>query len=205
MDGYLSLRDVGWLAVFITVVVAGIFLIRVLINLGGALGALNKLISKNASSIDRLLKALPAISENAVTITDAATDVVENLRNEQELIEGVIENVGDTIESVATTARAINEDFLGSIKKLAKTLMTLVGFISKKKAPDGAATGTKNAGGAAAGATIVTDAAYVSFEGDPDSVKDADQEKKARPVRKRSPTVRKKYADKGRNVNIHIR
>jgi uncharacterized protein YoxC len=205
MDGYMTLRDFGWLAVFITIVVVGVFLVRVLINLGGALGALNKLIGKNAASIDRLLKALPAISENAVSITDAATDVVENLRNEQELIESVIENVGDTIESVSETARAINEDFIGSIKRLAKTLMTVTGFLTRKKRTEAAPSEPEKTAAADASVTVAAGGASVEYNGVPESVRASDLEKKTKKPRKRTPVVRRKFAEKGRNISIQIR
>jgi len=199
-DANLTLRDLGWLAVFVTVVVAGFFLIRALMHLGGVLRAVKKLVAKNADGIDKVLKDLPSLSENAVNLTDIAADVADNLRNEQEIIETALESISDTIESVSDTARAINEDFIGSIKRLAKTLMSLAGFFTKKKTPgtDAADTAVQTADGATG----------TDIQGTEDVViKKGARERKAKKPRRRGAGAapRRKYADKGRNINIHIR
>jgi len=215
LDMSLTLWDLGWLAFFVVASIAGIFLIRALIHLGGALRTFSKLAQKNAEGLDKVLADLPALSENAVNLTDIASDIADNLRNEQELIESAIENVCDTIESVSETARTINEDLLGSLKRLAKGILTVVGFITKKKAPEGEAD-TPDGGMSGAGEFEIGES------GGPLTVSESDAEvkpargRKAAGARKRGEagtnrkrsaavTARKKYADKGRNININIR
>jgi len=199
-DANLTLRDLGWLAVFLTVIVAGFFLIRALMHLGGVLRAVKKLVAKNADGIDKVLKDLPSLSENAVNLTDIASDIAENLRNEQEIIETALENISETIESVSDTARAINEDFIGGVKRLAKTLATLAGFLTRKKSrgSDAADTAVKDEDGPAG--PVIPDESDVI-------IKKNERERRAKKPRRRgaNATPRRKYADKGRNINIHIR
>jgi len=217
LDASLTLRDVGWLAVFVTVVVAGVFLIRALIHLGGALRVVKKLAKDNSEGIDKVIKDLPALTENVVNLTDIAADVADNLRNEQELVEAAIESVVDTIESVSDTARAINEDFLGGIRRLVKTIAALVGFITKKKprgtvdqAPDVADDGYVpegyNMGGPFAEDRGDMGDGCAADDGGAAGAKPA-RERRVRKARKRgaSGSTRRKYADKGRNININIR
>ena len=117
--------DLGLIAVFAVIVIAGFYLIRVLANLGSALRGINKLINKNVENLDKIIKDLPKITENAAAITDLAADIAENVKNEQELLDDLLENVVDTVESVSDLARAFNEDLIGGVKKLAGTLSTV--------------------------------------------------------------------------------
>ena len=195
-----TLRDLGLLTVFLTLIVAGVFLIRALLYLGGALRDIKKLIRDNTDGIDRVIKDLPKLSDNAVNLTELASDVAENLRNEQELIETTIESVSDAIESVSDTVRIINEDFLGAIKRLVKTLMTVAGFISKKKAVEQeAAGGVGESFTDTVGVKINTDTGV--------AVKPERRERRAKKPRMRSAAAaaRKRQVEKGRNINIHIR
>ena len=204
LDTNVTLRDLGLLIVFFVIIVAGVFLIRALMHLSSVMRDLKKLIGKNAESLDKVIKDLPALSANAVTLTEYVSDVADNLRGEQELIDSVLENVSDTIESVSETARAINEDFLGSIKRLAGSIMTLVRFITKKKPPDGEAAG---AGIGAGGNSTGGRAEPTEKEIVADVAKPEKRERKAKKPRIKSAAVaaRKRQVDKARNINIHIR
>ena len=196
----MTLRDLGLLTVFLTIIIAGIFLIRALSHMGGVLRDIKKIVRGNAENIDKVVKDLPKLSENAVNLTDLASDVAENLRNEQELIESTLESVSDTIESVSDTARMINEDFIGAIKRLVKTLATVAGFITGKKAPEQAvAEDGADKLPETGDAIIKTDGSVVA--------KHERRERKAKRTRTRNaaPAARKRQAEKGRNINIHIR
>jgi len=208
----LTLRDVGWLVIFVIAVAAGFFLIRALIHLSGALKSFKKLVAGNQESIDKVIKDLPALSENAVNITEIAADIADNLRNEQEIIESAIESVSETIESVSDTARTINEDFLGGIKRLVKTLTTVVKVIGGKKAAAAEAAGAPAAPvGAVAGdgggpQVVFNERADAADETPVPPDGGARERKKPARVKKRgiSP-ARKRYADRAKNINIHIR
>ena len=214
-----TLGDLGLIAVFIVIVVAGIFMIRALVHLGGALKTVKKLMSDNAEGIDKVIKDMPALTENAVNITEIAVDVADNLRNEQELIESTLESVSDTIESVSDTARAINEDLLGGVRRLSKAIVTVVGFITKKKpaeSADGANgadssidTGGMKTGGAggADGGASGGEALSAAKNGVKREARREKRERKAGKARVRSAAVaaRKRRGDRGANINIHIR
>ena len=200
----LTMKDLGLLAVFIVSIVAGIFLIRALMLLSGILRDIKKLVRDNAGGIDKVMKNLPALSENAVNLTELASDVADNLKNEQELIETALESVTDTIESVSDTARAINEDFLGSIKRLVKLILNVTGLVSKKKTPDEIKTedgvdGGKDIKGAEGTMIKTEDGSY--------AIKPERRERRAKKPRVRSAAVaaRKRQAERGGSINIHIR
>ena len=234
-SGYVTLTDLGIIAVFFVIVVAGVFLIRALAQLGNSLRAINKLIKNNSENIDKVIKDLPAISghassiaENAVTLTEQATELAEGLLDDQELVETALENVGGFIEEVADTARAINEDLLGGIKRLAGTISTVVKLLagkragtaetgggSAKKAPgariaDSASGGTPSSpSGATPGSPEGEGIAGVAAADGTAGAGNADgrRGRATRKRRKRSASavsVRKKQADKGRDINIHI-
>ena len=238
LDMNVTYRDLGLIAVFIVIIAAGIFLIKALVSLGGALRGVNKIIRENAGEIDKVVKDLPKLSENAVTLTGLAADIAENLRNEQEIIENALENVSDTIEAVSDTARTINEDLLGGIKGFINAITTVANFIMKRKAPDGAGAadaadggvhkkGRVRAGNAQTIVKVSSGGAADSVSGGADADAGADagaeaetdgtgsagaaragrREKRAAKPRKRNAAapVRKRYADKGKNINIHIR
>ena len=199
LDMNVTLRDLGLLTVFLTLIVAGVFLIRALSHMGSALRAIKKLINDNAEGIDKIIKDLPKLSENAVNLTDVASDIAENLRNEQELIESTLESVSDTIESVSDTARMINEDFIGAIKRLVKTLLTVTGLFTKNKVPEQEEVSGGNTFNVSEKGSLKTD--------ESDVIKPERRERRAKRPRTRSaaPAVRKRQAEKGRNINIHIR
>ncbi|MCL2059514.1 MAG: hypothetical protein FWH01_10740 [Oscillospiraceae bacterium] len=211
LDMNVTFKDLGLLLVFVVIIAAGVFLIRALVHLGGALRDVKKLIGTNAGEIDKVIKDLPALSSNVVSLTEHASEVTDNLRNEQELIESALANVCDTIESVSDTARIINEDVIGSIRRLLKTLMGILGFVSKKKQPPGGgpAEGVDAERGAPAtqSAHDTPHATPHAGDGTDAAAKRDKRERRAKRERVRSAAVaaRKRQAEKARNINIHIR
>ena len=188
----LTLRDVGWSVFFITAFIAGIFAIRAFIHIGEVFKAVKKMIDKNAGNINKFTESLPVLSESALDLMDTGAEIADGLRNEQELIDAVLEDVGETIESVSDTARMVNEDFFGGVKRLARLMSILISFITRKKTP-GEAPGP--------GAEAASPADYSGVSGD-----GASGRRPARARRKRAPqTTRKRHADRGKNVNIHIK
>ena len=73
LDMNVTFRDLGLIAVFIVIVLAGIFLIRVLSNLGSTLRGVNRLVNKNAEELDKIIKSLPKITENATPWKELVT------------------------------------------------------------------------------------------------------------------------------------
>jgi len=212
LDMTVTFKDLGLIAIFVIIAAAGIFLIRVLIQLGNTLRGISKLVNENAENLDKIIKDLPTITANAAVLTGVAGEIAENLVNEQELIENALENVNEVIEAVTETVKAFNDDLIGGIKKLANTLSTVVGFITKRKGGAGAgaesavSSTTEKIGQAPAGA--VTDGGSdADGNSDGDGAKPGRRVRKPKKPRKRnSPAVVKKNLnDKDRRINIHIR
>ncbi|MDR3120289.1 MAG: hypothetical protein LBU58_02975 [Clostridiales bacterium] len=158
LDMTVTYRDLGLLAVFFVIVVAGIFLIRALAHLGGILSETKKLFKDNAEGIDKLLKTLPELTENAATLSEQAIGIAEALSREQEMAEDALFDIGETVGLVADTARTIHDDVFEGVKKLAGLIAALIGLFTGKKGKSEAAPGEGGAGPAGVGADVVDSA-----------------------------------------------
>ena len=132
MGEVLTLRDLTLMTILFVTVVGGIFLIRVLGQLGSVLSLLRKTLKDNKDNINSILKDMPKITEKAAEISSDAQVVVAALKEEQKVIDSTIQDISETIGAVSATAQAINEDVFSKVKALFSALSIVINMIAKR-------------------------------------------------------------------------
>ncbi len=125
---YVDMNEVlGFLAIFIGVLLGIgvlVLLIIALANLIKTIRKVNKVIDDNTESISKTISKLPALAEN---IDGAAVSIKNNVN----IIGGVVGNVEDTFLDIKTTAS--NEMMMTIVNIAENVAKVIINLITKKK------------------------------------------------------------------------
>jgi DNA-binding transcriptional MerR regulator len=158
MEAIITYKDLGLIIVFVVAVIAGLFLIRALRQLGCVLKKINRLIGENSDNFDKTAKALPILAENVLAITGEVQEISEKLSNEQDMIDGTLRNIGDTVGLITDTVQAVNDDVFSGVRKIAGLLAAIFRLVTKKGPEAGSNCESAPTAGAGLGSQSGTDA-----------------------------------------------
>jgi len=100
MDLYISVKDLGFLLLFLAGVTALVILSIVLIRLNGLIGKITGILDANKVNIDKTMEQLP---DTVANVNSAVTDVRNAANNATGLIDGIGDRVSETAASVEDT------------------------------------------------------------------------------------------------------
>lgn len=115
MDLYISLKDLGFLILFLCGVTVLVILSIVLLKLNGLIGKITNLVDANRSNIDKTLDQMP----DTISNVNAAVGDVRYAANKAS---SFIEGVGDTVSETAASV----EDSYGEFIDVLKNIVNLV-------------------------------------------------------------------------------
>ena len=130
--GPLTLEGLVLIALLFVIIIAGYYFVRVLKNAAAILLSLKKIMEANVDNINKMMNDFPAIVENVTGISGDAQKIVESLKEEQKVVDGVLKDVSETVGSVSATAQAINEDVFSKVKALVNAMVMVLNMIIKR-------------------------------------------------------------------------
>jgi len=136
MYEYLTLKDLGVIIIFLIVVIVGIYLIRLLKNLGDVVSGLKKLLGDNQKQIDKVIKDIPALTENAVSITADIKELMAFAKDEKKTIDNVLENIREIVAIITLTVKEVNDSVFLKLKGIISFLAILIKMLQKKVKTD---------------------------------------------------------------------
>lgn len=115
MDAYISVKDLGFLILFLAGVTSLVILSVVLVRLNGLIGKVTSIIDSNKVNIDKTMEQLP---DTVANVNSAVTDVRSAANSATEFIGGI----GDTVYETAASV----EDSYGEFVDVLKNIVNLI-------------------------------------------------------------------------------
>lgn len=122
MNFYISIRDLGFLLLFLIGTAVLVILCIALIRLNNLIGKINSIVDTSKSNIDKTIEQLPDTISN---VNLAVTEVRDTAKRANSFIEGI----GDTVSESAASIEQTYEQYIEVIKSIINIAMKIKDII----------------------------------------------------------------------------